>query len=77
MEDEKQRDKAVQEVNSLYKEFISRFKHSDCRALTACDFANPKDRERYMEKEIYKDTCFVFFDFVMKRFMDRENQNSD
>lgn len=73
MGDEENRHKAVKEVNSLYKDFISRFNHTDCKTLTACDFTNPEDRARYMEKEIYKNTCFVFFNFVMKRFMDMEN----
>jgi len=27
-----------------------------------------------MEKEIYKDKCFVFFNFVMNRFIEIEKQ---
>jgi len=35
-----------------------------------CDFSKPEDLKKYVEKEVYKEKCFVFFNFVMNRFME-------
>jgi len=73
-EDEEGRGKAVEEVNSLYKDFLTKFNDTNCQTLTTIDFSKPEDQARYMEKEIFKDTCFKFFQFLMKRFMDEVKQ---
>jgi hypothetical protein len=69
------RDKAIKEVNKLYNDFINKFKSTNCKKLTSCDFSKPEDLTKYTEKEIYKEKCFVFFKFVMNRFIEIEKQN--
>jgi len=73
-EDEESRNKAVKEVNMLYKDFIHKFNSTNCKELTACDFSKQEDANRYMEKEVYKNTCFIFFNFVMNRLIEKEKQ---
>jgi len=74
-EDEECRNRAVQEVNSLYMDFIHQFNTTLCKELIHCDFSNPVDAAKYIEKEVYKDKCFVFFNFVMNRFIEKEKSN--
>jgi hypothetical protein len=74
MEDEEHRNLAVKEVNSLYKDFITKFNGTNCKELISCDFSKPEDLTKYMEKEIYKEKCFVFFNFIMNRFIEKEKQ---
>jgi len=74
MEDEEYRNRAVKEVHSLYKDFIAKFNSTHCKELTSCDFSKPDDLTKYMEKEIYKEKCFVFFNFIMNRFVELEKQ---
>ncbi|MCJ7772083.1 MAG: C-GCAxxG-C-C family protein [Desulfobacterales bacterium] len=74
MENEENRNKAVNEVNMLYNDFIHKFNCTICKDLTSCDFSKPEDLTKYMEKEVYKKKCFVFFKFVMNRFIDIEKQ---
>ena len=73
-EDEEYRNIAVKEVNSLYKDFISKFNSTNCKDLIMCDFSKPEDLKKYMDKEVYKETCFVFFNFVMNRFIEIDKQ---
>lgn len=73
-DDEEYRNKAVNDVKMLYDDFIEKFKFTNCKELTSCDFSNPEGLKKYMEKEIYKEKCFVFFKFVMNRFIDIEKQ---
>lgn len=73
-EDEDSRNKAVKEVNMLYNDFIHTFNSTNCKDLTACDFSKTEDLARYMEQEVYKEKCFVFFKFVMNRFIEKEEQ---
>jgi len=74
IEDEENRNKAIKEANELYSEFIRKFHSTHCKELTGCDFSKPEDATRYMEKEVYKNRCFVFFNFVMNRFIEKEKQ---
>ena len=76
IEDEEERGKVVKEVNDLYRDFLTQFSSTDCQTLTTTDFSKPEDQVRYMEKEIYKDTCFKFLKFLMKRFFDEEQKRS-
>jgi len=73
-EAEEERGKAVKAVNALYQEFLTKFNGTNCQTLTTIDFSKPEDQARYMEKEIFKDTCFKYFQFLMKRFMDEAKQ---
>lgn len=76
LEDTDERDKAVQSVNTLYHDFLKEFESTECQTLTTCNFSKPEDEKRYIEKEIYKECCFKFFNFVMNRFieMDKKEQ---
>jgi len=75
LEDTGERDKAVQEVNQLYHSFLKEFGSTECQTLTTCDFSKPEDGNRYLEKEIYKDCCFNFFNFVMDRFIELDKKD--
>ena len=74
MEDEAEREKAVKEVNALYKAFLEEYSSTNCQTLTTIDFSKPEDQARYMEEEIFKATCFQFFKFVMQRFIDEDKK---
>ena len=74
MEDTDERDKAVTEVNKLYHAFLKEFESTECQILTTCDFSKPEELTRYVEKEIYKDCCFKFFNFVMNRFIEMDKK---
>ena len=80
LEDIEERKRAVKAVKKLYLDFIEKFKSTECRTLTGCDFSNSEDSIRYIEQEVYKSKCFEFFNFVMNRFIEMEKQvipNSD
>jgi hypothetical protein len=72
LEDKKGRAGAVKAVKKLYEDFIEKFHSTECRKLTGCDFSNADDSIRYIEEEVYKNKCFVFFNFVMNRFIEME-----
>ena len=74
LEDVEERNKAIAGVKALYKDFIEKFGTTQCQKLTQCDFSKPGEAERYVKKEIYKHRCFKFFNFVMNRFIEIENQ---
>ena len=74
MEDKELRDKAIAEVGEFYRDFLSEFGDTLCRNLIGLDMSVPEERQQYMDKEVYKDTCFKFFQFVMKRFIERDKQ---
>ena len=59
--------KAIQSVSELFNDFIKRFGETDCRALTGCDWSRKEDIKRYFKDEIYKDTCFRQFEFVIEK----------
>lgn len=73
-EDEEQRSKAIEAVNAFYRDFIDQFGYTECRSLIGCDMSKPEDRTRYAEKQIYKDTCIKFFNFVMDRFIEMDKR---
>jgi hypothetical protein len=76
MDDMENREKAIQEVNALYRSFIDRFGTSICDELIHCDLGKPEGQQRYMEEKIYKDTCFKFFSFVMNDFIEKDKQET-
>ena len=59
--------KAIKSVNELFNGFINRFAETDCTALTGCDWSKKEDIERYFKDEIYKDTCFRQFEYVIEK----------
>jgi len=68
------RDKAIADVNEFYRDFMAEFGTAHCKQLISLDMSIPEEREQFREKEVYKDTCFKFFQFVMKRFIERDKQ---
>ena len=56
---------AIKSVNALFDGFITRFGETDCKALTGCDWSKQDDIKRYFKEEIYKNTCFRQFEFVV------------
>lgn len=70
------REKAIQEVNELYREFIGQFGNAVCRELIRCDLSKPEDQARYRDQEVYRDTCFKFFKFIMNRFIEKDKLES-
>ena len=74
MEDTDQRDKANADVNEFYRDFIAEFGKTHCKQLINLDLSIPEESKQYREQEVYKDTCFKFFKFVMKRFIERDKK---
>jgi hypothetical protein len=64
---DKRRLKAIQSVNELFNGFINRFGESDCTTLTGCDWSKKEDIKRYFKDQIYKDTCFHQFEYVIEK----------
>ena len=59
--------KAIKSVNELFNGFINQFGETDCTALTGCDWSKKEDIKRYFKDEIYKDTCFRQFEYVIEK----------
>ena len=68
------RAKAIAEVNAFYRDFLSEFGNTVCKQLIGLNLGDPEDGKQYIEKEVYKDTCFKFFKFVMNRFIENDKQ---
>ena len=66
LKDEK-RLNAIKSVNELFNGFISKFGKTDCISLTGCDWSKKEDIQRYFKDEIYKDTCFPQFKYVLEK----------
>jgi len=66
-EHEGERNKAIQVVGELYRDFLKEFGSTDCKTLSHCDFSNPEDLTRYVQHKGWKNTCDVFLKFVMDR----------
>lgn len=64
---DRRRKRAIESVEDLFKGFAKRFGHTDCRTLTGCDWTKKKDRNRYFQEEVYKDTCFHQFEYVVEK----------
>ena len=59
--------KAIKSVDELFNGFINRFAETDCTTLTGCDWSKKDDKKRYFKDEIYKDTCFRQFEYVVEK----------
>ena len=59
--------KAIKSVDELFNGFINRFAETDCTTLTGCDWSKKDDVKRYFKDEIYKDTCFRQFEYVIEK----------
>ena len=59
--------KAIKSVNELFNGFINQFGETDCTTLTGCDWSKKEDLKKYFKDEIYKDTCFRQFEYVIEK----------
>lgn len=66
---DRRRKKAIASVEDLFNGFSKRFGHTDCRSLTGCDWTRKKDIKRFFKDEVYKDTCFHQFEYVVEKCM--------
>lgn len=67
---DERRFQAIESVQLLFRGFIEHFGDTDCRALTGCDWSNEEDVRRYFKGEVYKEKCFVYFDYVLAQCLD-------
>ena len=61
------RARAIASVKGLFQGFVERFGTTDCRMLTGCDFSQKTDVRRYFKENIYENTCYRQFDYVLKQ----------
>ena len=73
-EDKDERDNAIAEVGAFYRDFLAEFGNTQCRNLISLNMSVPEERKQYIEGQVYKDTCFKFFKFVMNRFIEQDKQ---
>lgn len=66
-EHEIERNKAINAVGELYRDFLKEFGSTDCKTLSHCDFSNPEDLNRYVQNKGWKKTCDIFLKFVMNK----------
>lgn len=67
---------AIQSVGRLFNGFIERFHHTDCQALTGCDWSQKEDINRYFKDKAYQDTCYRQFEYVIEQCL-YEKENVD
>jgi hypothetical protein len=68
---DRRRTKAIESVADLFNGFIKRFGDTDCRTLTGCDWSRKKDIKRFFKEEVYKETCFHQFEYVLEKCITR------
>jgi hypothetical protein len=64
---DKRRKRAIASVEDLFNGFAKRFGHTDCQTLTGCDWSLKNDVKRYYKEEVYKDTCYPQFEYVVEK----------
>ncbi len=69
------RDRAIESVESLYRDFLKQFGSTDCRTLSGCDYSNSEDIARRFQNKEWKDTCDIFLKFVMTRCAEMAQKN--
>lgn len=72
VKDEK-RKQAITSVRDLFQGFIERFGHTDCQTLTSCDWSRKEDVRRYYKEQIYKDTCYHQFEYVLANCLEKND----
>ena len=61
------RQRAIQAVEELYKDFLKEFGSTDCKTLCRCDFSDSKMLQQWIQDKGWKSTCDVFLKFVMNK----------
>jgi hypothetical protein len=65
------RKNAIVAVNNLYKDFLTKFNETECKALTGCDFRIEGDVKRFVSEEIKKKVCVPQFEYVISYCLDQ------
>jgi hypothetical protein len=65
-EDGPSRNRAIQHVGRLYKEFVERFGSTSCTALCHCDWSKQDDIAQYVQEKRWKSTCDEQLRFVIE-----------
>ena len=63
---------AIKSVNELFNGFIDEFGETECTELTGCDWSKKEDVKRYYKNQIYRDTCFRQFEYVLRKCIDEK-----
>lgn len=66
-QNEDAREKAIQAVNQLYNEFLTKFRSTDCKTLNKVDFRKGEEITEWMIKRGWKQTCDIFLNFTMRK----------
>lgn len=61
------REKAIQAVNELYNEFLTKFGSTDCQTLNKVDFRKGEEITEWMIQKGWKQTCDIFLNFTIKK----------
>jgi hypothetical protein len=61
------RQRAIQAVEELYKDFLKEFGSTDCKTLSLCDFSDSQKLEQWIRNKGWKSTCDVYLKFVMNK----------
>ena len=66
-EHEEDRERAIQAVGELYRDFLQEFGSTDCKTLSKCDWSNSEDVKRWVQEKGWKSTCDVYLKFAMNK----------
>jgi hypothetical protein len=66
-EHEGDRNKAIQAVGELYRNFLQEFGSTECKTLSKCDWSNSEDVTRWIQEKGWKSTCDVYLKFAMNK----------
>ena len=66
-QNENAREKAIQAVNELYNEFLTKFGSTECKTLNKVDFRKGEEITEWMIQKGWKQTCDIFLNFSMRK----------
>ena len=67
------RKEAISCVRNLFQGFIEKFGDTDCQALSGCDWSKKEEIKRYFKEQIYKDTCYHQFEYVLANCLEKND----
>lgn len=66
---EDKRNKAIEAVGELYRDFLEDFGSTECKEISRVDFSKGEEIGEYMATKGWKKTCDTFLDFVLRKCM--------
>lgn len=66
-QNENAREKAIQAVNELYNDFLSKFGSTDCKTLNKVDFRKGDEVSEWIIQKGWKKTCDIFLNFTLRK----------